>query len=112
MKKLIFALLIFALFSCSDARQQPDISGAWNSLTYPANYYLFHSDGILEIHTTFGGTIIQEKWYGYTQNRETGALEVRDRNGLYFQGSVTFSDNGNRATMEQPDGLQIQIERW
>ena len=112
MKKIIFALLAIGLFSCSDVRQQPDISGAWNSLTYPANYYLFHSDGILEIHTTFGGTIIQEKWYGYTHNRETGALEVRDRNGLYFQGSVSFTQNADTAYIDQDNGLKITLARW
>ena len=102
-------LLIFS--SCAEQREQPEITGAWNNLTYPSNYYLFY-DGILEVHSTVGGQIVWEKWFAYYHNRETGALEVRDRNGLYFRGSVFFTPDSDTAYIEQEGGIRMTLARW
>lgn len=114
MKKLLLfaAFALSTLFGCADYREQPSLEGAWNSVTYSDNYYLFHGDGILEIHTLAGGQIIYEKWFAYDHNRETGTLDIRGRSGMYFEGSVSFNPSADTATMVQPGGLKIVLARW
>lgn len=110
--RILFLLCLSFALGCSEQHEQPQLTGAWNSVTYPANYYLFHGDGIMEIHTLWAGQIINEKWFTYDHDREIGALEVRDRNGLYFQGSVIFGGNGDTVTLNQDGGLKIVLARW
>lgn len=100
------------LCACKDQQDGPNIQGAWNSVTYPPNYYLFGGDGILEIHTVLAGQIIVQKWFTYEHNQQSSALEVRDRDGLYFQGAVSFSPNADTVTLMQDGGINIVLARW
>lgn len=109
----ILVIILAGIFSgCAEQREQPELTGAWGSVTYPSNYYLFHSDGILEIHSIAAGQIVWEKWFAFEHNREIGALEVRDRNGLYFRGSVSFTPNADTAYIDQDNGLKITLAKW
>lgn len=120
MKHYMIAAIFFILslicsffaLSCSKEREQPKVTGAWNSVTYPSNYYLFHDDGIMEIHTLAAGQIVWQKFYTYEQDRINGALEVHDRNGMYFQGSLIFNQAADTVTMNQEGGLNIVLARW
>ena len=99
--------------SCQDARLQPSISGAWSSVTYPSNYYIFHDEGLVEVHSVAGGIIVDVKTYAYSHNRETGSLSVKDRGGLfYFNGVVEFNPSGDTATLNPDGGLKIKISKW
>ena len=114
---LLCIMAIIVIVSSSGCREemphfQPEITGAWNSVTYPANHYLFHSDGFLEINSTAAGQTVWEKQFTYKHDRETKALEIRDRNGLYFQGFVDFTPDADTAYIDQPGGLKITLSRW
>lgn len=111
MKKAIVFLALIIVSGCADIRQQPDISGAWSGINYPSNQYFFN-DGILEIHSIAVGEIVWQKYFAFEQDREIGALEIRNPDGVYFQGSVTFSSNGDTATLIQQSGLNIRLLRW
>lgn len=112
----VFAVIviIFAvcMLGCNKEREAPKLTGAWNSVTYPANYYIFHDDGTMELHTLAAGQIVWQKWYIYKQDRITDALEITDRNGLCFQGIVHFNGTADTAVLIPDGGLKIIIAKW
>jgi len=108
----VFMLSVFMLSGCSKEREQPKLTGAWNSVTHPSNYYLFHDDGLMELHTMASGQIVWQKWYTYQQDRLTGALDITDRNGPCFQGSVSFNATADTAVLIPDGGIKITIAKW
>lgn len=107
----IASVLLFCALSCKEQQEQPSIQGAWTSVTYPANQYFFY-EGVLEIHSVVLGQTIWEKWFVYEQDRNSGALEIRNQSGVYFKGSVSFNAMGDTAIMQPDSGLNILLSKW
>lgn len=109
---VVIVFLAIMLSSCKEDRYQPEISGAWTSVQYPQNNYLFHGNGTCEIYTQAFGSTIWRKWFAYEHNQVNGGFEMRNQDSVFFKGSLQFNQQGDTVRLQRDGALSITLSKW